>query len=212
MARVHGGGPVEKVVVYDPAAHVPTHVYDKDRRYAVLIVDMLNDFVYGKIKCDRAVPMIPRTGQLVDAARSAGIPVFYVNDSHVSRDFEMYRWGEHAMRGTRGAKVIGELRPRKRDTQVPKRTYSSFYDTRLERELKRTHDGKGANTLALSGLHADCCVRHTCADGFFRGYETIVAEDAVESFTEVAYRTGLQYVKYWYLTDILLTKKIVKLF
>ena len=212
MARVHGGGPVEKVVVYDPASHVPTHVYDKDRRYAVLIVDMLDDFVYGKIKCDRAVPMIPRTGQLVDAAHGAGIPVFYVNDSHVRRDFEMYRWGEHAMRGTRGAKVIGELRPRKKDAQIPKRTYSSFYDTRLERELKKTHDGKGANTLVLSGLHADCCVRHTCADSFFRGYETIVAEDAVESFTELAYRTGLQYVKYWYLTDVLPTKKIVKLF
>lgn len=212
MARVHGIGPVEKVVVYDPAASVATHVYDKDRRYAVLIVDMLTDFVYGKIKCDRAVPMIPRTGDIADAARSAGVPVFYVNDSHIRRDFEMYRWGEHAMRGTRGARVIGELKPRKNDSQIPKRTYSSFYDTRLERELKRTHDGKGANTLVLSGLHADCCVRHTCADGFFRGFETIVAEDAVESFTELAYRTGLQYVKYWYLTDLFPTRKIVRLF
>ena len=82
----------------------------------------------------------------------------------------------------------------------------------LEKELKRTHDGKGSNTLVLTGLHADCCVRHTCADGFFRGYETLVAEDAVESFTELAYRTGLQYVKYWYLTDVLPTKKIVRLF
>ncbi len=199
-------------MVYDPAASVATHVYDKDRRYAVLIVDMLTDFVYGKIKCDRAVPMIPRTGDIADAARSAGVPVFYVNDSHIRRDFEMYRWGEHAMRGTRGARVIGELKPRKNDSQIPKRTYSSFYDTRLERELKRTHDGKGANTLVLSGLHADCCVRHTCADGFFRGFETIVAEDAVESFTELAYRTGLQYVKYWYLTDLFPTRKIVRLF
>jgi nicotinamidase-related amidase len=187
-------------------------VYDRNRRYAVLIVDMLNDFVYGKIKCDRAVPMIPRTGELVDSAHDAGVPVFYVNDAHVRRDFEMYRWGEHAMRGTQGARVIKELRPGKKDSQIPKRTYSSFFDTRLQRELERTHDGKGANTLVLSGLHADCCVRHTCADGFFRGYETIVAEDAVESFTELAYRTGLQYVKYWYLTDILPTKKIVRLF
>jgi len=212
LARVHGGGPVEKITVYDPAASVAPHVYDKDRRYALLIVDMLNDFVYGKIKCDRAVPMIPRTGELVDAARSSSVPVFYVNDSHIRQDFEMYRWGEHAMRGTRGSKVIGELRPRKKDLQIPKRTYSSFYNTRLEQELKRTYDRKGANTLVLSGLHADCCVRHTCADGFFRGFETIVAGDAVESFTEIAYLTGLQYVKFWYLTDVLPTKKIVKLF
>ncbi len=212
MARVHGQGFTEKVAVYDPVASVAPHVYDKDRRYAVVIVDMLHDFVYGKIKCDRALPIIPRTGGLADAARSSGIPVLYANDSHTRKDFEIHRWGEHAMRGSRGAKVISELRPRKRDVEIPKTTYSSFFNTRLERELKRTYDGKGSNTLVLSGLHTDCCVRHTCADAFFRGYESIVAEDAVNSFTELQYRTGLQYVKFWYLADVLPTKKIVKLF
>ena len=212
MARIHGKGPIEQVNLYDSGASVAPHVYDKDRRYAVLIVDMLNDFVYGKIKCDRAVPMIPRSGNLIDAARSSGVPVLYTNDSHTPKDFEIERWGEHAMRGSRGARVITELRPRKRDVQIPKTTYSSFFDTRLERELKRSHDGKGANTLILSGLHTDCCVRHTTADAFFRGYETIIAEDAVNSFTELQYRTGLQYLKFWYLADILPTKKIVRLF
>ncbi len=212
MARVHGQGFAEKVTVYDPGMSVAPHVYDKDRRYAVVVVDMLHDFVYGKIKCDRAVPMIPRTGELADRARGAGIPVLYANDSHTRRDFEIYRWGEHAMRGSKGARVISELRPRKKDVEIPKTTYSSFFNTRLERELKKTHDGKGANTLILSGLHTDCCVRHTCADAFFRGYESIVAGDAVNSFTELQYKTGLQYVKFWYLADILPTKKIVKLF
>jgi len=178
----------------------------------VLVVDMLNDFVYGKIKCDRAVPMIPRTGDLADKARSSGVPVLYPNDSHTRKDFEIYRWGKHAMRGSKGARVITELRPRKKDLQIPKTTYSSFFNTRLERELKRAYDGKGANTLVLSGLHTDCCVRHTTADAFFRGYETIIAEDAVNSFTELQYRTGLQYLKFWYLADILPAKKIVKLF
>ncbi len=178
----------------------------------MLVVDMLNDFVFGKIKTDRALPIIPRIGEIVDDARSVAIPVLYANDSHIRKDFEIERWGEHAMRGTKGARVISELRPRKRDQQIPKTTYSSFFNTRLERELKRTHDGKGANTLVISGLHTDCCVRHTVADGFFRGYETIVAEDAVNSFTELQYRTGLQYLKFWYLADILPSKKIVKLF
>ncbi len=212
MGRVHGQGSAENVAVYDPAGSVAPHVYNKDRRYAVLVVDMLNDFVYGKIKCDRAVPMIPRTGDLADKARSSGVPVLYPNDSHTRKDFEIYRWGEHAMRGSKGARVITELRPRKKDLQIPKTTYSSFFNTRLERELKRAYDGKGANTLVLSGLHTDCCVRHTTADAFFRGYETIIAEDAVNSFTELQYRTGLQYLKFWYLADILPAKKIAKLF
>ena len=212
MAKVHGKGPIEQINVYDPKLSIAPHVYDKDRRYAVLIVDMLYDFVYGKIRCDRAVPMIPRSGNLIDSAHSSGIPVLYTNDSHTRRDFEIERWGEHAMRGSRGARVISDLRPRKKDVQIPKTTYSSFFNTKLERELKRTHDGKGANTLILSGLHTDCCVRHTTADAFFKGYETIIAEDAVNSFTELQYRTGLQYLRFWYLADILPTKKIVKMF
>ena len=173
---------------------------------------MLYDFVFGKIKCDRAVPMIPRSANLIDSARSGAIPVLYTNDSHTRKDFEIERWGEHAMRGSKGAQVISDLRPRKKEVQVPKTTYSSFFNTKLERELKRTHDGKGANTIILTGLHTDCCVRHTTADAFFRGYEAIIAEDAVNSFTELQYRTGLQYLRFWYLADILPTKKIQKLF
>src|SRR5438128_11744287 len=91
---------------------VAPHVYNKDRRYAVLVVDMLYDFVYGKIKTDRALPIIPKSGDLADAARGADIPVFYPNDSHTRRDFEIQRVGEHAMRGQTGAKVIGALRTR----------------------------------------------------------------------------------------------------
>ena len=144
MSKSHGQGSTEKIVLYDPGMSVAPHVYNKDRRYAVLVVDMLYDFVYGKIKTDRALPIIPKSGDLADAARSADIPVFYPNDSHTRRDFEIQRWGEHAMRGIKGAKVISALRPRKKDVEIPKTTYSSFHDTRLEKELKRAYDGKGA--------------------------------------------------------------------
>ena len=51
-----------------------------------------------------------------------------------------------------------------------------------------------------------------CADAFFDGYETVVAKDAVNSFAERQYGTGLQCVKFWYLTDVLPTTKIAKLF
>src|SRR2546425_9605438 len=166
MGRVHGKGPLE---VYDPGMTVKPRVYDKDRRYALLVVDMLNDFVYGKIKAERAGPMVPAVGNLIGSAHDAGIPVLYPNDSHTKKDFELYRWGEHAMRGTKGAAVIKELRPRKRDVQIPKTTYSSFFSTRLEKELKRTYDGKGANTLIMAGppTHG-CCFETTAPRSFPR--------------------------------------------
>ena len=39
---------------------------------AILVVDMLNDFVTGALGCDRAREIVPATAQLLNAARAAG--------------------------------------------------------------------------------------------------------------------------------------------
>ena len=41
---------------------------------AILVVDMLNDFVTGALTCDRAKAIVPATAELLDAARKAGVP------------------------------------------------------------------------------------------------------------------------------------------
>ena len=46
----------------------------KDRT-AVIIVDMLNDFVTGSLKCDRAQRIIPPMQKLVEEARKKGVYV-----------------------------------------------------------------------------------------------------------------------------------------
>src|SRR3989442_12139419 len=120
LSRIHGQGSTENLTLYDPGMSVAPHVYNNDRRYAVLVVDMLYDFVYGRIKTDRALPIIPKSGELTDAARSADIPVSYPSDPHTHRDFEIHRCVEHARGGTKGAKVISALRPRKKDVKIPK--------------------------------------------------------------------------------------------
>ena len=45
-----------------------------DAKYAVLVVDMLNDFVTGALKCDRGLAIVPKTAELltiVKAVRAA---------------------------------------------------------------------------------------------------------------------------------------------
>ena len=196
--------------VYAPSAYFEPHVYNKDRRYAVLVVDMLEDFVYGVLKCDRIVPKIPNVVAVLDASRSAGVPVVYCNDSHKPSDFELNRWQPHAMRGTKGAQIISQLTPQRSDRVVPKSSYNSFHDTELDDVLRSLYGGKGANTLVIAGVTTDCCVRHTAADAFMRRYEVKVIEDGVEAFTEVQQRVGLQYIRYWYLSDVSSSKQFVK--
>ena len=218
MPSPHGHGKEGKAMaekeailsVYPPSSFKAPKVYNADRRYAIVVVDMLEDFIYGVLKCDRMVPKIPNVAAVLDAARSKGIPVVYCNDSHKPSDFELNRWQRHAMRGTKGAQVIKQLAPRKSDFVVPKSSYNSFHETELDDLLRSLYGGRGANTLAIAGVTTDCCVRHTAADAFFRRYEVDVVEDGVEAFSDVQHKVGLQYVRYWYLCNVLSSKQLLK--
>ena len=78
---------------------------------AILVVDMLNDFVTGALTCERAKAIVPATAKLLDAARAAGVPVIFCNDAHIKGiDRELALWGDHAIAGTKGAEVIPELK------------------------------------------------------------------------------------------------------
>ena len=178
---------------------------------AVLIIDMLNDFVTGSLKCERAKHIIPKLKKLIKAAREHNVPVIYCNDAHYPEDFEVVRkWGKHAMKGTKGAQVIPELKPTKKDYIIEKRTYSSFYETGLDPLLRSLYNGEGVKTLILCGLHTNICVRHTAADAFFRGYRLIIAEDGVEAFTKKDHEEGLKYLEYVYDAEIKPINQIVK--
>ena len=159
---------------------------------AVIIIDMLNDFVTGDLKCERAERIIPNLKRLIEAAREKGVPVIYANDAHYPEDFEVVRrWGKHAIKGTPGAEVIPELKPAEKDYIIEKRTYSGFFETGLDPLLRSL----GVKTVILCGLHTHICVRHTAADAFFRGYKIVVAKDGVESFTEKDHVEGLNYLR-----------------
>lgn len=179
-------------------------------KYAVIVIDMLNDFVTGNLKCDRAQRIIPNIKRLIDATRKYDIPVIFSNDAHEETDFEVVKkWGKHAMKGTKGAEVIPELKLIENDFIVPKKVYSGFYETGLEDLLKRLHNGKGADTLVLTGLHTHMCVRHTAADAFFRGFNLIIPEDGVEAFSEGDHKQGLEYFEN-YAAEVTITDKIIE--
>ena len=177
--------------------------------YAVILVDMLNDFVTGSLKCDRAQHIIPNLKRLVEAARLNGVAVVYSNDAHYPQDHEVVaRWGSHAIKGTEGAEVVPELKPKAEDYVVDKRTYSGFYETGLDPLLRSL----GVKTVVLTGLHTNMCVRHTAADAFFRGYKIVVATDSVEAFTQEDQESGLKYLEYVYNAELKTTDEIIKEF
>ena len=176
-------------------------------KYAVLVVDMLNDFVTGALKCDRGLAIVPKTKELLEGAREKGVPVIFCNDAHLKDiDHELKLWGNHAIIGTKGAEVIPELGLCEKDYVVPKRRYSGFFQT----DLKLLLDELGVDTVIMTGLHTHMCVRHTSADAYQYGYSVLVAKDATDSFTEEDYNYGIKYLKDTYGAEISDVDSILK--
>jgi ureidoacrylate peracid hydrolase len=147
---------------------------------AVLVVDMLNDFLKpdGKMVLEGGGVLIPPMRRLLAQARKAGIPVVYVNDSHrpgLKEDREFKKRSEHCIEGTWGAEVIDELKPKKKDFVVLKHRFSGFYDTDLDLTLKDL----GVDTVIVMGVVTNICVRSTIHDAFFIGYKVLVPRDCV---------------------------------
>lgn len=181
----------------------------KMKNTAILVVDMLNDFVTGALKCDRGLAIVDKTAELLDAARQANVPVIFCNDAHLRHiDHELKLWGDHAIAGTKGAEVIPELKVCDKDYIVPKRRYSGFFHTDLDLLLKEL----GIENVIMTGLHTHMCVRHTSADAYCLGYHIIVAKDATNSFTEEDYLSGLKYLKEVYDAEIVTVDELIKKF
>jgi len=175
-------------------------------RSALVVIDLANDFVYpGGVIADAGGPayqalaqaIIPNLKRLIDAARAAGITVFYATDAHTPADTELRKWPPHAMKGTQLAEIVPQLAPQPGDLVIQKTTYSPFASSDIEAQLKQ----QGIERLYITGLHTDCCARHTSGDAFQKGYDLVWITDALAAFTDEAHRAGLEYFKAWYASD-----------
>ena len=172
---------------------------------AVIVVDMLNDFVKGELSCEQSEAIVPPIRALLSDARREGVPIFYCNDHHIPDvDPELKLWGHHAIAGTEGAKIVSEVAPQHGDYVILKHCYSGFFQTDLQLLL----NSLGIKNLIITGLYTNICVRHTAADAFCWGYQIYVPKDCVCAFTPEEYEGDIAYLKTVYGATILSSDKI----
>ena len=129
-------------------------------RKALIIVDMLNDFINknGVLYCgESVVPIIPFIEQRLAAFRNHGDLVVYLQDSHDENDKEFERFPKHAVAGSWGSEVIPELAPQPGEPVISKKRYSGFYRTGLEKVL----DAAGIAEVEVVGVCTSICVMDT---------------------------------------------------
>lgn len=162
---------------------------------ALLVIDMLNDFVKegAPLEVPDTRKVIPSIKKEIQEARKRGEPVVYVCDSHEPNDpeFKRFGWPAHAVKGTEGAMVVEELSPQEGDIIIEKTTYSGFYKTTLDETLKRL----GVDTLRLTGCVTHICILFTASDAVLRGYNVEVVRDGIAGLSKEDHEAGLRIMK-----------------
>ena len=148
---------------------------------ALLVIDMLNDFVLpgAPLEVAQNREILPVLRDRIKAARAAHVPVIYVCDAHAADDpeFSKMGWPPHAVAGTRGAEIVAELAPTSGERIVTKKTYSSFFETELEQVLRDLR----VDELVVTGCVSNICIMSAVADAALRGYRVRVPVDSVAS-------------------------------
>ena len=160
---------------------------------AVLVVDMLVGFLEPghNLYCgDESRKIIPNIRRLIEEEQAKGSRVFFICDNHDPGDLEFKMFPVHCVRGTDEAQIISELSEYDGDV-IPKRRYSAFYDTDLEKRLAELNPDR----LIICGVCTDICVMHTASDARNRDYTVEVPVDCVASFDEEAHGYALQHME-----------------
>ncbi len=176
------------------------------RRTVVVTVDMQRDYLdmdmgSAPVAPDDAERVLKHTRDLLDFARSEGLPVahVYVNRRPVELACgvtagETFRLNaEHGMTQNvqAGPRRIRDRQEGSPQAQVPailvapgdvhvttKKSLDGFLDTDLDFLLRRVYR---ADAVVLCGINTDTCVYSTAFSASNRGYKTIVISDCVGS-------------------------------
>ncbi|HEV8725338.1 MAG TPA: cysteine hydrolase [Candidatus Binatia bacterium] len=152
---------------------------------ALLITDVQNDFCKDEFR----QAMIPRIVRVVDAARSAGVLVVYVQNtvlpdglsdapSDLIRRHKLGISTEVTIEGTWGHQIVDQLQPRPKDPVVRKHRLSAFVGTTLDTMLR----SRNIQTVVVTGTATHGCVINTAYGAIAHNYYVVVVEDAVASW------------------------------
>jgi len=168
---------------------------------ALIIIDMLNDFVdekgalYGGETARNIIPYVKE--RLASYREHQGI-VIYLQDSHDENDKEFDRFPRHCVTNTWGNEIIPELSPISGETIIPKKRFSGFFGTDLENILKSV----GIDEVEVVGVCTSICVMDTVGDLANRDYKITVPISGVADFNPEFHEFALKRMRETYGADV----------
>ena len=163
---------------------------------------------YEKFGADISVyrKIIPNVKNIIDACHELQIAVFFTQQVREASGIdlltrrhriipkerlEFIEKNPSCVRGTWDAAIIDELMPTEDDHIVIKRRDSAFQDTEFELWLESI----GADTIIFTGIDTCICVENSLREGFNKGWDVILVEDAVASAWQKLHEATLEIVR-----------------
>ncbi|MGD2270381.1 MAG: isochorismatase family cysteine hydrolase [Desulfobacterales bacterium] len=168
---------------------------------ALIIVDMLNDFVdeKGALYCgETAREIIPFVKDKLESCRKQGDLIVYLQDAHDEDDKEFERFPKHSVAGSWGSSIIDELKPLPAEKVIPKKRYSGFYGTDLEGVLEKA----GVADIEVVGVCTSICVMDTVGGLANRDYRISVPVKGVADFDPEFHEFALKRMKQLYGAEV----------
>jgi ureidoacrylate peracid hydrolase len=199
-------------------------IYEKQLT-ALVVIDPYNDFIseggkiWPRIKAvAEANDCIPHMLSVLNAARSAGIRVFYaLHHRYRPGDYETWKymapiqkagWASKAFEdGTWGGEIRAGFEPIPGDIVAQEHWCSSgFADTDLDLQLKK----HGIHKLIVIGLIAHTCVEATVRLAAELGYAVTVVKDATADYSDREMAAALEVNLPNYASAIVSTEEILQ--
>lgn len=137
----------------------------------LVLIDCQNTYTQGIMELEGVQAALEQTAELLDRARSAGIPIIHIQ--HSDGPGSLYD-----IEGESGA-IVASVAPREGEQVVVKQFPNSFVQTDLDHRLK----GHNASNLVLAGFMTHMCVNSTARGAFNLGYAPTVVAAATATRT-----------------------------
>ena len=168
---------------------------------ALVVVDMLYDFIDGSLACQNAEEAVRQTLKFIDSqTKGQGgeeheildtFPILFIRDHHPA-DHSSFKeqggiWPAHCVAGTRGGEIHDDLRP-----------YASeelTFDKGCDKAVEQYSGFEGINTaeqtlgeilelldttdVYVCGIATEYCVRNTCEDLQKAGFKVRLLKDCL---------------------------------
>lgn len=164
-----------------------------DKNTALVLIDLQK----GIVQIPTAHPVneiLLNAAKLVEAFHKAGLPVVIVNVQPAATVGPPLRKDIKPMGNNNfpdeWLEIAPEIKSRQGDIFITKHTWSAFYETNLDEELKK----KNITGIVLAGIATSIGVEGTARAAYERGYNISFAVDAMTDRSVEAHEHSVQFI------------------